>query len=930
MAVGTKISELTELSTEFTGNTPFVPIEYSGSNYKYDLRNLDFNTFTGNGSITNFVTKFHIESEYSLIVKVDDVKQKPITDYTVVAGSNLVIFNTAPAADAEIVIRNIAQSSDGFLTDYNIHINEITERNIANKLNEAKSIFDFGAVGDGATDDSEAFQAACLSGEYVIVPGKIGEQEYEYDINGSFPIASNTVLDFTNNPTITLVMNAGTNGDRGFWFQPSTTNSHIKGNATFYARNLVSSGDGSMGNVFTFGKYVYGDNVDAEKVDNCSVVGDFIVHGRQKNEANVTIGNLKTVGIYGWSENIHIKGIKQFGDNNFCFVCHWGQNITIEQRQTTPISTLPTKTWHPDNIIFEDCEAWSTWANCNGFTTSAIGRITFLRCYDKGTPEGWNLFCGDLGYVYQQNLDKYPYPRIYIHQCEVNNPVNYGMSIDQQTNPVGIFEGATLWTSADIDKGGYIYIDGFDVYLADADPKIAGIAVTGISEFYGKNINIIETDNTNTTRAMQFYGCNKVVIQESTTVTMQGCLVRNCGQFIFKDNIVRRFERDPNGSVNNNYGLTLGAKLTGDPETPESASGNSTVDGAVSLGDTSITLDNATIVAGAGGYIAYGSNRIKMLSSSFAGIGTQTIQTEPFHFTIADGETVSLLYTVQDCVIESNQFTGWQKSIRCTGATGAELGKLNISSNQIRYNGRYDIEVDNVKNLLIHNNIIDFNGQSTDTDRRSIVLGANVRGFNVSSNIFTDTLGKIRYHVYLNNDALNGAISGNIFRNYNVSGSNPACIYRDTSDVIIGMDNYYATGLTKIYPTLQKSFTPVPYGSSTAGSPTGTFTGTYEKFGKIVFVSVRLQFTDLSTMAGNLMLSGLPNTVSNNVNRRGGIAHGVINGKTTAGDTFGGYFVGNTTTIQFTKLNANNTNWVIGDLTSTFQVQFSGWYFTDE
>jgi urocanate hydratase len=83
-------------------------------------------------------------------------------------------------------------------------------------------------------------------------------------------------------------------------------------------------------------------------------------------------------------------------------------------------------------------------------------------------------------------------------------------------------------------------------------------------------------------------------------------------------------------------------------------------------------------------------------------------------------------------------------------------------------------------------------------------------------------------------------------------------------------------------------------------------------------------------MAGNLMMSGLPFTVSDNVNRRGGIAYGVISGKTTATDVLGGYFVQGTTTLQFTKLNANNTNWAITDTTSSMQCQFSGWYYTDE
>lgn len=795
-----------------------------------------------------------------------------------------------------------------------------TPRKLIDRFGETLSIFDFGAIGDGIEDDADmdAFLAACASGKTVIIPGngKI------YNISGTFTLASGTHLIFQNNPVINLTMN-GAVGDRGIWFPGGSTGCQVTGHATVYAENTVSPADGSLANVFQFGKYVYGSNVDATLSSHHKIDGIFNII-----TPNIITGNIKAIGIYGWSENILIRGVKQIGSNNFCFVLHWGQNISIEERGETPISQLPTKTWHPHNVVLEDCEANSQWPNCNSFTTSAVGKVTFIRCIDNGTPEGFNLFAGDLGYTLQQNLGKYPYHRIKCESIESNNPVNYAMSVDQQTNPVGIFLGAPLWTGADKGNGGYVYIDGFDISIAEADTKIAGIAVTGVDRFVGKNIRIIEKDNTNTTRALQFYGCNFVRLEDLEMKVMQGCIVRNCGTVIFDNADIERFQRQPDL---NNYGITFGSRVTGDPEDPDTILANSTVDGAVALGATQITLDDATLVAGAGGYIVYGSNRVKMLSSSFAGIGTQIIKVEPMHFTIPDNASVSIVVTVQKAVVRSSNFKGWAKHILLTGDTGAEVANVSLVDNSFLYGGVYDVETGDCKKVNIMNNFFNHGGQrTTATDKRGILLGDNVRGFSVLGNHFGENCDKLRYLVFVDDNALDGQINDNIFKSYNGGVANPACIYRDLSNVVIGNSNFYATGLTKIYPTLHLSFTPVFQGSSTAGTPVGTFNASYTRQGNLVYISVRANFTALTGMVGNLEMIGLPFNVSGSQNKRGGINVGYITGKNTAGDILGGYFSEGTNKIIFSKLNANNMPWAIADMTSTMGFFFEGFYFTDQ
>lgn len=118
------------------------------------------------------------------------------------------------------------------------------------------------------------------------------------------------------------------------------------------------------------------------------------------------------------------------------------------------------------------------------------------------------------------------------------------------------------------------------------------------------------------------------------------------------------------------------------------------------------------------------------------------------------------------------------------------------------------------------------------------------------------------------------------------------------------------------------TWTPVPRGSGTAGTPTGTFNGNYTKVGRQVTVTCQLVFTALTGMVGNLEVTGLPYTVANAAAYRAGVQV-AFRSNWTNDFVIQGYTVENTTTIRFMNGAADNTAVVIGDMSATTNLYFS-------
>ena len=131
------------------------------------------NTATGDGSTVAFGVSVAPGSKNNIQIYIDGVYQNKATFS--ISGST-VTFSEAPPLNAAIefmigsAVTSISGDADGIT--YTQGGTGSQQRTVENKLQETVSVKDFGAVGDGVTDDTAAIQAAlaAAAGSTVYVP----------------------------------------------------------------------------------------------------------------------------------------------------------------------------------------------------------------------------------------------------------------------------------------------------------------------------------------------------------------------------------------------------------------------------------------------------------------------------------------------------------------------------------------------------------------------------------------------------------------------------------------------------------------------------------------------------------------------------------------------------------------------------------------
>ena len=153
-------------------------------------------THTGNGTDNIFTLAFTPQTTdaKAYIVSIDGLVQVPDTDYTI--GATTITFNTIPTNSAEICVVATAAASVATINEAQATATgSTTPRSLADRFAKVFNVLDYGAAGNGTTDDKASIQSAIdaaetAGGGVVLVP----YSSAGYLISGSLQMKSKVTL----------------------------------------------------------------------------------------------------------------------------------------------------------------------------------------------------------------------------------------------------------------------------------------------------------------------------------------------------------------------------------------------------------------------------------------------------------------------------------------------------------------------------------------------------------------------------------------------------------------------------------------------------------------------------------------------------------------------------------------------------------------
>lgn len=164
-------------------------VEMQDPNYASAVTEYLNSTHTGDGSTETFTLSFTppIAVPEAYIVTIDGLTQTPTEAYSI--SGNDIVFTSAPPINSAISVTTTAIG--GALTvDYALvtSTGSTTPRSLATRFADVGNVKDFGAVGDGITDDTVAIQLAIDTARTVIIPNA------SYLISATLDVPSGTTI----------------------------------------------------------------------------------------------------------------------------------------------------------------------------------------------------------------------------------------------------------------------------------------------------------------------------------------------------------------------------------------------------------------------------------------------------------------------------------------------------------------------------------------------------------------------------------------------------------------------------------------------------------------------------------------------------------------------------------------------------------------
>jgi hypothetical protein len=338
--------------------------------------------FTATQGQTVFSLPFtYVPNQYNLAVFVNGSKQIADVNYSEASATTIAFFTGLNAGDLVEVIYNLPIAA-GQVDATNIRYNEggigAVNSTVQKKLQQSVSVLDFGAIGNGITDDSVAFQNAINSlgtaGGTVLIP------------EGYFYLLSNSIL-VNSNITLKGPMSiVGSPNNNASYPYNLVTSIRLASTATI----TLNGGSGIDGCL------IYRNGMSFPAANSSAFAGTAITSTKD----DVFVINSM---ILGFSQAIYFNGSQRYIVDTVKIDCNAGvwSNAALDISYVNtvhcwPFTTVATGTTASSSrsgsaFYFSNTNDWTKVTNCFaydyniGFHVNSCNNMSFVNCSVDGT-----------------------------------------------------------------------------------------------------------------------------------------------------------------------------------------------------------------------------------------------------------------------------------------------------------------------------------------------------------------------------------------------------------------------------------------------------------------------------------------------------------------------------------------------------------------